>query len=101
LPAAHVPHCESDPEVHVGAELHCAIAVQAEQTRSAVVVQAAAWYCPTAQAPEQGTHAPLLRNLPDAQLVHCVAPGPEQVPQLASQAEHTRSAFAEHAALWY
>jgi hypothetical protein len=37
------------------------VASQAAQVRSTVAEQAALWYCPTAQAPEQATQAPPLR----------------------------------------
>lgn len=62
LGPVHVPH----------------VALQAAQETLALVLHADTWYSLAPHVP-QATHWPPLTYLPLAQLVHCVALGPEQV----------------------
>jgi hypothetical protein len=96
-----VAHCESEAVVQVGAVEQPVTPLHAEHTRSVVVEHAALWYCPEGQDPEHPRHAPPLRYSPPEHEVHCVVDGPVHVEQELAQAEQTRSAVLEHAALWY
>jgi hypothetical protein len=77
------------------------VAAHAPQVRSAVAEQAAVWYVPAPQAPEQVWQLPPARYVPDPQVEHAPGPGPVQFVQLASHAAQTRSAVAVHAVAWY
>jgi hypothetical protein len=77
------------------------VASHAAQVRSAVELQTAVWYWPAGHAPEQATQVLPLRYVPGSQLPQAAGPAPVHVAQLASQAEHTRSAVVEQADAWY
>jgi hypothetical protein len=57
VPPVQLVHCESESLVQLRPEAHSAIGEQAEQTRSAVALQAALSYSLAAHAPEQLAHA--------------------------------------------
>jgi hypothetical protein len=76
------------------------LASQALQTVLVVEVHVADGYVPAPQT-VHAAHAPPLRYLLAAQLVHCVALGPVHAPQLALHAPQLVFAFALQAETWY